>query len=288
MIATPAWPPQSTPRLFVEQPLAEGAMVQVAGGQAHYLLSVLRTKAGDPVKLFDGHSGEWLAVAEAVGKRDLVLAVQARLRDAEAVPDLWLCAAPIKKGRIDWVAEKACELGVARLVPVLTRRTVIERINTDRLRAHMIEAAEQCGRTALPEMAEPIKLPALLRDWPAGRALYFADETGGEPALTAMRARPGAAAILIGPEGGFDTEERDAIRAVPDARRHFARPPHPARRDRRRGRGGAVDGRCGGLGLDEPCLSNLFAPPICCADKGDIAPAHRRWCWPMCGARGRR
>jgi 16S rRNA (uracil1498-N3)-methyltransferase len=217
MIATPAWPPQSTPRLFVEQPLAEGAMVQVAGGQAHYLLSVLRTKAGDPVKLFDGHSGEWLAVAEAIGKRDLVLAVQARLREAEAVPDLWLCAAPIKKGRIDWVAEKACELGVARLVPVLTRRTVIERINTDRLRTHMIEAAEQCGRTALPEMAEPIKLPALLRDWPAGRALYFADETGGEPALAAMRARPGAAAILIGPEGGFDSEERDAIRAVPDA-----------------------------------------------------------------------
>lgn len=217
MIATPAWPPQSTPRLFVEQPLSEGAMVPVAGGQAHYLLSVLRTKAGDPVKLFDGHSGEWLAVAEAVGKRDLVLAVQARLRAPEDVPDLWLIAAPIKKGRIDWVAEKACELGVARLMPVLTRRTVINRINTDRLRSHMIEAAEQCGRTALPELAEPMKLAALLRDWPAGRTLYFADETGGGPALEAMRARPGPAAILIGPEGGFDPEERDAIRALPGA-----------------------------------------------------------------------
>lgn len=217
MTAVPAWPPQSTPRLFVEQPLAEGAMMQLAGGQAHYLLSVLRTKAGDPVKLFDGHSGEWLAVAETIGKRDLVLRVEARLREPESVPDLWLCAAPIKKGRIDWVAEKACELGVARLVPVLTRRTVIERINTDRLRSHMVEAAEQCGRTALPELAEPVKLAALLRDWPAGRRLYFADETGGEPAFEAMRAHPGAAAILIGPEGGFDPEERDAIRAVPGA-----------------------------------------------------------------------
>jgi 16S rRNA (uracil1498-N3)-methyltransferase len=217
MTAVPAWPPQSTPRLFVEQPLAEGAMVQVAGGQAHYLLSVLRTKAGDPVKLFDGHSGEWLALAENVGKRDLMLAVQARLREAEAVPDLWLCAAPIKKGRIDWVAEKACELGVARLVPVITRRTVIDRINTDRLRNHMIEAAEQCGRTAIPEITDPVKLAALLRDWSAGRTLYFADETGGAPAFEAMRARPGGAAILIGPEGGFDPEERDTIRAVPSA-----------------------------------------------------------------------
>lgn len=217
MTAVTAWPPQSTPRLFVEQPLSEGAMVQLAGGQAHYLLSVLRTKAGDPIKLFDGHSGEWLAVAEAIGKRDLVLAVQARLREPEDVPDLWLCAAPIKKGRIDWVAEKACELGVARLVPVITRRTVIERINTDRLRNHMIEAAEQCGRTALPHLAEPVKLAALLREWPAGRTLYFADETGGAPAFEAMRARPGPAAILIGPEGGFDPEERDTIRALPEA-----------------------------------------------------------------------
>jgi 16S rRNA (uracil1498-N3)-methyltransferase len=217
MIATPAWPPQSTPRLFVEQPLDAGAMVPLSGGQAHYLISVLRTKAGDPVKLFDGRSGEWLAVAERVGKRDLMLRIAAQLREGEAVPDLWLCAAPIKKGRIDWVAEKACELGVARLVPVITRRTVIERINTDRLRAHMIEAAEQCGRTALPELSEPLKLAPLLRDWPAGRSLYFADETGGEAAFEAMRTRPGAAAILIGPEGGFDSEEREAIRALPDA-----------------------------------------------------------------------
>ena len=113
------------------------------------------------------------------------------------------------------MAEKACELGVARLVPVVTRRTVVDKPNTDRLRAHMIEAAEQCGRTALPQVAEPIKLAALLRDWPESRALYFADEQGGAPAHEAMK--PGAAAILIGPEGGFDDEERAAIRVTPGA-----------------------------------------------------------------------
>jgi 16S rRNA (uracil1498-N3)-methyltransferase len=217
MAATPAWPPRSTPRLFVETLLAEGGQVRVEGGQAHYLLSVLRLKVGDPVKLFDDSTGEWLGVASIVAKRDLILDVTAHLRPRDAVPDLWLCAAPIKKGRIDWVAEKACELGVARLVPVLTRRTVIDRLNAERLRAHMIEAAEQCDRTALPELAEPVKLDALLRDWPADRALFFADELGGAPAAQAMAAHKGPAAILIGPEGGFDDAEREAIRALPQA-----------------------------------------------------------------------
>lgn len=216
MGAVPAWPPRSTPRLFVETALAPGALT-LSGPQAHYLVSVMRTKPGDPVKLFDDVSGEWLAVASVVGKRDLTLDVQERLREREAVPDLWLVAAPLKKGRVDWMAEKACELGVARLVPVVTRRTVVDKPNTERLRAHMIEAAEQCGRTAVPEVAELAKLPALLRDWPAERALFFADELGGEPAAAAMQARRGPAAILIGPEGGFDDEERAAIRAHPAA-----------------------------------------------------------------------
>jgi 16S rRNA (uracil1498-N3)-methyltransferase len=203
--------------LFVETPLAEGGKVRVQGGQAHYLLSVLRVKAGDPVKLFDDSTGEWLGVASAIGKRDLVLDVTAHLREREAAPGLWLLAAPIKKGRIDWVAEKACELGVARLVPVLTRRTVVDRLNGERLRAHMIEAAEQCDRTALPELAEPVKLDALLRDWPAERTLFFADEMGGAAAAEAMAANKGPAAILIGPEGGFDDAERDSIRALPQS-----------------------------------------------------------------------
>lgn len=214
MTATPAWPPGSAPRLFVEAPLAEGAEVRIAGAQAHYLLNVMRLKPGGSVKLFDDATGEWLGEASALGKRDVLLRIVGKLRERESVPDLWLCAAPIRKGRIDWVAEKACELGVARLVPVLTRRAVVEKVNTERLRVHMIEAAEQCGRTALPEVAEPVTLAALLKNWPADRTLFFADEEGGAPALEAMRAASGPAAILIGPEGGFDPQERDAIRAL--------------------------------------------------------------------------
>ena len=216
MPATPAWPPQSTPRLFVAPPLGPGGYA-VEGAQAHYLAQVMRLKPGDPVKLFDGVSGEWLAVAETIGKRALTLDVRERLRPVEPVPDLWLCVAPLKKGRIDWVAEKASELGVARLVPVVTARTVVDRLNGERLYAHMVEAAEQCGRTAVPELAEPVKLAALLRDWPGVRALFFADETGGVAARAAMAARAGPAAILIGPEGGFTPEERAAIHALPAA-----------------------------------------------------------------------
>ena len=216
MGAVPAWPPRSTPRLFVEGPLDAGPLT-LEGPQAHYLAGVMRTQPGDPVKLFDDVTGEWLAVATDAGKRRITLDVRERLSPREAVPDLWLLAAPLKKGRIDWMAEKACELGVARFIPVITRRTVVDRPNVDRLRAHMVEAAEQCGRTALPQVAEPVKLPALLRDWDAGRTLFFADEAGGAPAATAMRDHAGAAAILIGPEGGFDGEERAAVRATPGA-----------------------------------------------------------------------
>jgi 16S rRNA (uracil1498-N3)-methyltransferase len=132
------------------------------------------------------------------------------------VPDLWLLFAPIKRGRIDWLVEKATELGAARLVPVLTRRTVVDRLNLDRLHAHVVEAAEQCERTALTELAEPQKLEALLRAWPEDRTLYFADENGGAPFAQAIT--PGPAAILIGPEGGFTDEERAAIRALPQTR----------------------------------------------------------------------
>ncbi|MEH3035041.1 MAG: 16S rRNA (uracil(1498)-N(3))-methyltransferase [Sphingomonas adhaesiva] len=216
MGAQPAWPPRSTPRVFVDRALTAGAL-RLEGAQAHYLATVMRAKPGDPVTLFDDTTGEWLALVTQAGRRDVSLDVTERLRAREAVPDLWLCAAPLKKGRVDWLAEKACELGVDRLVPVVTHRTVVDRPNTDRLRTQMIEAAEQCGRTALPRVADAVKLPHLLRDWPEGRALFFADETGGEPAAAAMRARPGPAAILIGPEGGFDEGERAAIRAHPQA-----------------------------------------------------------------------
>ena len=217
MAATPAWPPQSTPRLFVEQHLAEGAALRLEGGQAHYLISVMRMKAGDPVKLFDDETGEWLALVSHIAKRDLTLEVQAHLRPRENVPDLWLIAAPIKKARLDFMVEKACELGVAQFQPVMTRRTMVDRINLDRMRLQLIEAAEQCGRTALPIIAEPSKLVVLLKSWPVGRTLFFADEQGGMPFVEAIKAKPGPAAILIGPEGGFDDEERVLIRALPQA-----------------------------------------------------------------------
>ena len=208
MPATPAWPPKSTPRLFVEQPLELGASLNISGNSAHYLLGVMRLKEGAPVKLFDDISGEYLATVSRISKRDLDLTVESKLRARETTPDLWIAQALIKKDRFDWIAEKACELGVARCV--------VDKVKDDRLRAHMIEAAEQCERTALPQIAPLTKLEALLKDWPAERTLYFCDERGGEPFLEAIK--DGPAAILIGPEGGFTDSENACIRAHPNAR----------------------------------------------------------------------
>ena len=216
MPATPAWPPASLPRLFIDQPLSEGLELKLDGAQANYLGAVLRLAEGAQVALFDDRSGEWIASITEAGKRRLTLRIDQHARPREAVPDLWLLFAPVKRGRVDWLVEKATELGVARLVPVTTRRTIVDRLNIDRLKAHAIEAAEQCERTALPSFAEPVKLDALLRDWPAGRALIFADEEGGAPLQSVVA--PGPAAILIGPEGGFTAEERESIRAMPEAK----------------------------------------------------------------------
>ncbi|WP_439569481.1 16S rRNA (uracil(1498)-N(3))-methyltransferase [Sphingopyxis sp.] len=217
MPATPAWPPASTPRLFVDMPLSAGATAAIDGAAAHYLLNVMRLKAGAPILLFDNRSGEWLARVADAGKRSLTLHVDRQTRAIEQVPDLWLCFAPVKKARLDWIIEKATELGVARLQPVITERTIVERVKRERLEAQIVEACEQCGRTALPALGEPVKLAQLLAKWPADRALLFADEAGGVP-LAAIAA-PAPAAILVGPEGGFTARERELLLDNPTTRR---------------------------------------------------------------------
>ncbi|AIT79951.1 16S rRNA (uracil(1498)-N(3))-methyltransferase [Novosphingobium pentaromativorans] len=218
MVATPAWPPRSAPRLFVPGPIALAAHVAIEGAQAHYLSKVMRVSAGDAVILCDDETGEWACAVVSAGKRDVVLEARERLRPREQVPDFTLCAALLKKPNFDLVLEKATELGVRRIQPVVTRRCVADKLNPERARTMVTEAAEQCARTALPELAEPLKLEALLRDWPEDRALFFADELGGEPAAAQFDAYRGPAALLVGPEGGFDEGERALIRALPQAR----------------------------------------------------------------------
>jgi len=218
MPATPAWPPKSAPRLFVESPLALGAPVQVEGNQAHYLSKVMRVGPGSIVILCDDATGEWATEVVEAGKRHVTLDPREKLREREAVPDFWLCPALLKKDRFDVVLEKATELGVAEIRPVVTRRCVADKLNAERARMIVTEAAEQCARTALPALAEPVKLDHLLANWPDGRVLFFADELGGGSATEAFAAHDGPAALLVGPEGGFDDAERAAIRAHPAAR----------------------------------------------------------------------
>jgi 16S rRNA (uracil1498-N3)-methyltransferase len=201
------------PRLFSERPLTAGSRLLLEGAPAHYLAQVLRLGPGDAVDLFDDIGGEWRAEVVAAGKRAVELAVGPLTRPREEVPDLWLCVAPLRRQRFEWVIEKAAELGVRCIVPVLTRRTVADRINPERLRAHMIEAAEQCGRTALPQLGPLTDLPRLLAAWAPERRLLFADETGGPPLSAGLATVP--AAILIGPEGGFDPAERQMLRDQP-------------------------------------------------------------------------
>jgi 16S rRNA (uracil1498-N3)-methyltransferase len=212
MPATPAWPPHSLPRLFVRTPLREGAGLQLDLAQVHYLGTVMRMEQGDQLLLFDGASGEWLARIVEAAKKRMVVAVERRTREPEPIPDLWLAFAPVKRAQTDWLVEKATELGIARLLPVITQRTIVDRVNLERLEAIAVEAAEQCGRTVLPHIDTPVKLDQLLRDRSPSRTLYFADESGGEPPASAFG--PGPALILTGPEGGFTDSERAAVRAT--------------------------------------------------------------------------
>lgn len=210
MPATPSWPPRALPRLFVAQPLDAGVSLALDGKPAHYLANVLRLGEGAEVLLFDGSSGEWRARIVAMGRKRLDLTVIAQTHPLEAVPPLTLAFAPVKRAPLEWLIEKATELGVVRLQPVVTQRTVVERLNLDRLRLIAIEAAEQCGRTRLPELADPVSLAGFL-DQHQGR-LLFADETGGTPLLAALG--DGPTTILTGPEGGFTPDERERILAA--------------------------------------------------------------------------
>ncbi len=206
----------STIRLYVDHPLGEGQRVPLTRDQLHYLTNVMRQGTGAEVLVFNGKDWEWAAVLEEVSKRSGVLAVTRQTRPLLPPPDLWLLFAPIKKARTDFIVEKAAELGAARIVPVQTERTNSERIRQDRLQAHAIEAAEQCGGTYVPEVTELQKLSAVLDDWPADRALYFCDEelAGRGSTAFADEARAEPAAILVGPEGGFTTKERERIGRV--------------------------------------------------------------------------
>jgi 16S rRNA (uracil1498-N3)-methyltransferase len=212
--------PAAKIRLFVEAPLRLEAPVPLSREQAHYLFSVMRLGPGAPVLLFNGRDGEWLAEVAEAGRRAGSLVCRKAIRPQDAPPDLWLAFAPVKKARTDFIVEKATELGCARILPLRTRHTQAERVNTARLRALALEAAEQCGRLTVPEVAEPASLASLL-DGLAGsrprRRLLFCDESGaGRPLLAALgEAAAGPWAILTGPEGGFDAGERARLAAHP-------------------------------------------------------------------------
>ncbi|MFC2970411.1 16S rRNA (uracil(1498)-N(3))-methyltransferase [Acidimangrovimonas pyrenivorans] len=204
-------------RLYVDHPLGAGQSVPLDRDQAHYLFGVMRQGAGAPVLLFNGRDGEWLATVTEAGKRGGLLSCEEQTRPLQLPPDLWLLFAPIKKARTDFIVEKAAEMGAARIVPVQTEFTNAERIRRDRLQAHAVEAAEQCGGTFVPEVADLVPLSRLLADWPEDRRLMWCDEAlvGGSAGLPDGAAGPWA--ILIGPEGGFSEVERSRLKALPQA-----------------------------------------------------------------------
>jgi len=205
-----------SPRLYVDQPLQAGGAASLDEAQAHYLRDVLRLKPGDHVLVFNGREGEWRGAVEAAGKRSMAVRLEAQARPQEGGCDLHYLFAPLKRARLDYMVQKAVELGVARLVPVMTRHTQAERVNVARMRANAIEAAEQCGVLRLPETAAPVALAEALAALAPERLLIFCDEDApiADPAA-ALAAAAGAAAlaVLVGPEGGFAAEERASLLA---------------------------------------------------------------------------
>jgi 16S rRNA (uracil1498-N3)-methyltransferase len=204
-------------RLFIDAALVEGAAVELSQDQAHYLKNVMRLGEGDAIALFNGHDGEFRARLEKFTRRAASVIVEQQARAQTAEPDLWLVFAPLKRARIDYLIEKATELGASALVPVITRHTIVERLNRDRLRAHAIEAAEQSERLTVPTIEEPRALDALLAAWDSSRRIMLCDESGAAPPAAEALAEQSAQAwaVLIGPEGGFAETELDALRKLP-------------------------------------------------------------------------
>ncbi len=205
-------------RLYVEQPLGQGQSVPLTREQAHYLFGVMRQSVGAQIALFNGRDGEWLAEVSEAGKRGGVLSCLQQTKPLQLPPDLWFLFAPIKKARTDFIVEKAAEMGAARILPVQTEYTNSERIRQDRLQAHAVEAAEQCGGTFVPEVADLQKLDRVLENWPQDRRLMFCNEAEVGSALRLAAQEKGQPwAILIGPEGGFSDQERARLTALPFA-----------------------------------------------------------------------
>ena len=204
-------------RLYVTGDLGAGVTLALDEGPSHYLLHVLRAKAGDHVLLFNGRDGEWQAEITQAAKRGVTATCRAQTARQQRVPDIWLAFAPVKKTPSDYLVQKAAELGVAVLQPVFTRRTIVGRINPERMAANAIEAAEQSGRLTVPEVRDGVPLEKVLASWPPERRLLFCDEGGDAKAMTqaARESRGGPCAILTGPEGGFDPDERALLRSQP-------------------------------------------------------------------------
>lgn len=205
-------------RLYVDQPLGAGQAVALGAEAANYLFNVMRLGKGAAVALFNGRDGEWRAEVAEAGKRQGIALCQAQTAPQVMPPDLWLMFVPVKKERTAFIVEKAVELGVARLQPVATRHMNSERWRADKQTAHAIEAAEQCGATFVPAVEELQPLDRILAQWPAGRALFWADETLAAEKAAQITIVAGPAAILIGPEGGFSEDEKTRLRALPFVR----------------------------------------------------------------------
>ena len=200
-------------RVYVTEPLVAGAALELAPRQAHHLRTVLRLNAGAAIAAFNRVDGEWFCRIVETGRNRVVLAVEGQTRPVEAELDLWLVFAPIKRARLDWLVEKATELGVAALLPVWTQRTQAERLNLERLRSHAVAAAEQSERLSVPQLHEPQALDRVLAGWPAERRLIVCDETGRCEPIGAAAAGLGSGpmALLTGPEGGFAETELDSL-----------------------------------------------------------------------------